>query len=262
MEDSNGGTARGGGTARAGAARLAGVGICSVLVVAGGCGRDDAITASTPEVASAAALGAAGSPSPPDTAPPTSASVPPVPPTSAPVPDATTTLTAALDRLATGYHFVTTISVDGEAAAVAEGDHVAGTTQMTVTQDGTSTGYLVTRDAAWTQADGRWEQLDSTRGLADPLSQLRGPRSVELAGTVEAATITAHYEAAVLGVRGAGERAVEFRLADGQITSLRYETTASVAGAGGTTREQPSEVHAVITPIESGTEITLPTAEI
>jgi hypothetical protein len=235
------------------------VAICTVLVVAGGCGRGDAITASTPEVASAAAFGPA--PGSTDAPLPTSTSVPPAPPTSAPVPDATTTLTAALDRLATGYHFVTTVSVDGEAALVAEGDHVAGTTQMTLTTDGASTRYLVTRDAAWAQADGRWELLDSTRGLADPVSQLRGPRSVELVGSAEAATITALYEAAVLGVRGAGERAVEFRLADGQITSLRYESTAAVAGAGGTTREQHTEVHAVITPIESGTEITLPEAE-
>src|SRR5690606_37323529 len=122
------------------------------------------------------------------------------------------------------------------AALVAEGDHVAGTTQMTVTSNGTSTRYLVTRDAAWIEADAQWEQLDSTPGLADPVSQLRSPRSVELAGTTEAATVTAHYEAAVLGARGAGERAVEFRLANGLITSLHYETTAAVAGARGTIR--------------------------
>ena len=259
MEGSHGGT-RGVGTVPTRAARLVRTTLFSVLVLAGGCGGDDAITASTPEVASAAALGPVGSAAAPVAPPVTPASTPAVQPTSPPVPDATTTLTAALDTLATGYHFVTTVTVDGRTTLVAEGDHVAGTTQMTVTSDGSSTRYLVTRDAAWTRADGGWQRLDSTGGLADPVSQLRSPRSVELVGTAEAATITAHYDTAVLVVRGTGERSVEFQLADGLITSLRYASTAAVAGAGGTTRAQHTEVHAVITPIESGTEITLPPA--
>jgi hypothetical protein len=232
-----------------------------VILAAGGCGRDDAITAPTPEVASAAALGPAPDSSPPTAALTASTSVPSAPPTSAPVPDATTTLTAALDTLATGYHFVTTVTVDGKATLVAEGDHVAGTTQMTVTSGVSSTRYLVTRDAAWAQTDGKWRQLDSAQGLTDPVSQLRSPLSVELFGTAAAATITARYEAAALGVRGGDERVVEFQLADGLITSLRYASTAAVTTAGGTRRQQHTEVHAVITPIESGTEITLPTAE-
>jgi hypothetical protein len=184
-----------------------------------------------------------------------------MPATTVPVPDATTMLTAALDTLASGYHFVSTATVDGQVTLVAEGDHVAGATQMTVTSGATSTQYLVTEHAAWAKADREWQQLDSTQGLTDPVGRLRAPLSVELAGTAESATITAHYEATALGVRGAGEHAVEFQLTNGLITSLRYASTALVTNADGTASERRREVTVVITPIASGTEITLPVTE-
>ena len=232
-----------------------------VLVLVGGCNRDDTVDQFAREAAPASVTARASTSAPGDPTTPLSHSVPPAPVTTAPVPDATTTLTAALDTLATGYHFVTTATVDGQVAVMAEGDHVAGTTRMTVTSGGASTNYLVTPDAAWAQTDGEWRQLDSAQGLTDPVGQLRAPLSVELVGTAEAATITARYEATALGIRGGGERTVEFQLDDGSITSLRYFSTALVTSADGTTSERRTDVTAVITPIASGTEITLPVAE-
>jgi hypothetical protein len=231
------------------------------LVVVGGCNRDDTADPFTHEDAPAAITARASTSAPSDATMPLSISVPPAPVTTAPAPDATTTLTTALDTLAAGYHFVTTATVDEQVAVMAEGDHVAGTTRMTVTSGGTSTNYLVTPDAAWAQTDGEWRRLDSAQGLSDPVGQLRAPLSVELVGTAEAATITARYKATALGIRGDGERAVEFQLDDGRITSLHYSSTGLVTGADGTTSERRTDVTAVITAIASGTEITLPAAE-
>jgi hypothetical protein len=247
--------------------------VVAVLAVAAGCTRDAAPTAfsadATPPVdiartATSALSDAAPAPTSSaaaTTPPPSAAAVPTAPVTTAPTPDATTTLTAALDTLATGYHFVTTATVAGRVAVVAEGDHVAGATQMIVTSGGASTRYLITSDAAWAQADGEWHQLDSAQGLRDPIDQLRAPLSVTLVGTADAATITAHYPAAALGLPGDGQHAVELQLANGLIRSLRYASTAVVTNADGTTSEQASEVTAQITPIASGTQITLPAAE-
>lgn len=175
--------------------------------------------------------------------------------------DAAVTLAMALDALGAGYHFVTTATVGGNVAVTAEGDHIAGATHMAIASGGTTTEYLVTADAAWALADGAWQQLDSTQGLSDPVTQLRSPTSVAVVGSTDAATITATYPNAALGLAGDGEAAVEFQLAGGQITSLRYASAAIVTNADGSTSEQPADVTAVITPIAPGTQITLPAAD-
>lgn len=240
--------------------------VLAVSLSAGACTRDgdqattSTATATAPRAATAppvsgtepvAAPRAATSP-PPTTPVPgaTITTAPPAPPTTVAPPDPTTLLMGALDALIAGYHFVTTATVAGQVAVSAEGDHVAGSTQMTVTSGGTSTEYLVTAGAAWAQADGEWQQLDSAEGLSDPVAQLRSPVEIELSGDAEAATIVAHYPAAALGVPGDGQHPVEFQLAGGQIVSLRYPTTTSAG--------EPAEVVAVISPVAPGTEITLP----
>lgn len=253
---------------RAGAVALA----AAALALAGGCTREQATATSgagtlPPATASDAPSTTAGAAetAPPDvpvTAPVTApaSTVPAPPPTTLPL-DAAVTLATALDSLAIGYHFVTTATVGGQVAVTAEGDHIAGSTQMTVASSGTTTQYLVTADAAWALADGSWQQLDSTQGLSDPVTQLRSPASVAISGTPEAATIVAQYPNAALGLAGDGQASVEFQLVGGQISSLRYASTAVVTNADGSTSEQPAEVTAVISPVAPGTQITLPAAE-
>lgn len=247
--------------------------VAAALALVGGCTRDGAATSTTAPGRVAATLATTSSAIPSTTrdapvsnvAPAVPVSVPaptppPVPPTTVPL-DAQVTLATALDTLAIGYHFATTATVGGQVAVTAEGDHIAGSTQMTVASGGTTTEYLVTADAAWAFADGSWQQLDGTQGLSDPITQLRTPSDVAISGTTEAATITARYPNAALGLQGDGQAGVEFELAGGQITSIRYASSAVVTNAGGSTSEQPAEVTAAISPVAPGTQITLPVAE-
>ncbi|HWL42314.1 MAG TPA: hypothetical protein VNQ73_05175 [Ilumatobacter sp.] len=249
---------------------LAGGGAVSALAVAG-CSPGAATAGIDPELPAPAAAAAQAAlrdipePTPVATAPTTPTSSPTMlpttpapPPTTVPL-DAVVALATALDALNTGYHFTTTATVAGRPAVIAEGDHIAGSTRMTITSGGTGTEYVVTAEAAWALADGAWQQLDGTQGLSDPVGQLRDPLEVAIVGTAEAATITARYPAARLGL--ASDATVEFQLADGRITSLRLSSTTVTTHPDGTTSEQPADVTAVITPIAPGTEITLPVGE-
>ena len=234
----------------------------AVLVTVAGCSRGDEASDTTVPAATvtpspgtvAAAPSAAPTPLPTTLAPatpaPTTAVAPPTtaaPTTAAPI-DPAALLATALDQLAPGYHFVTTATVGGQVAVSAEGDHVAGSTRMTLTSSGTATDYLIAGDAAWAFADGAWQELDPADSPSDPLAALRAPTAVTLvAGDATAATVHATYPASALGLPGDTESTVEFQLANGAITALTYVA-------------DPANVSAVITPIDPATEITLPTA--
>lgn len=258
---------------RARRAVAAGLGVAALGGLTTGCSRDDA-EAGTDPVTTVAASATAPTPSPtttPGSAAPAPASTPApradaVSTSAAPAPtavplDALVTLAAALDALAGGYHFATTASIGDTVAISAEGDHIAGSTRMTVASGGTSTEYLVTGAAAWARVDGEWQQLDSAEGLSDPVAQLRDPLAATISGTADAAVVTAEYPNAALGLPGDGTAMVELELAAGRITSLRYASTATVTAADGTVSDQPAVVTAVISPVAPGTEITLPAVD-
>ena len=231
----------------------------AVLVTVAGCSRGDE-TSDTTVAAATSAVAAAPSAAPlttpaapttpattlPATPPPTVAATP-APTTAAPV-DPAALLTAALDQLAPGYHFVTTATVGGQVAVSAEGDHANGSTRMTLTSSGTATDYVITAESAWAFADGTWQELDRAESPLDPLAALRAPTSVTLlAGDATATTVQATYPASALGLAGDAASTVEFQLANGSIASLAYVAA-------------PANVSAVITPIDPATVITLPNA--
>lgn len=232
------------------------------MLALAGCSRGDDTASTTvappPTAASTTSVAplttVAAPPAP--TAPPTTAAVPV---STVTLPDPNALLAAALDAAAPGYHFITTASVGDQVVLSAEGDHAGGATRMTLTSLGATTDYIVTADAAWALQDGEWQELDQSPGLADPLSPLRTPTSIELlAGNTEAATLLGHYPAAALGLPGDTDQSVTITIATGQLTALAYSSTANVTAADGSVSQQPAAVTTQISALAPGTAVTLP----
>jgi hypothetical protein len=85
----------------------------------------------------------------------------------------------ALDELAAGYHFTTTVTVDGVVRLVADGDRVADGTRLDLTGDG---GTDLVRDHAGGfvgPAGRRRVGVDrGTPAAVDPIGALRSPSAI------------------------------------------------------------------------------------
>ena len=161
--------------------------------------------------------------------PPTEASTPV---TDAVAPDAAALLAAGLERFAPGYHFVTTATIGGAVAVVAEGDRVGSGTRLAVTSGGSTIDYVVTPDGTWVFADGTWSELEETAPVNDPLGPLQTPLSVAVE-TFDAgsATVAASYPPAALSLPGDDPVEVIFTFTDAVLRSMTYVSTVNGVSA-------------------------------
>ena len=84
-------------------------------------------------------------------------------------------LSAAVAAMAPGYHYRSTVTVDGVVAVEADGDRVGDGTRLGVTRDGASVQYVITPDGTWVMPDGgEWDQLDTPAATSDPIDCARG----------------------------------------------------------------------------------------
>jgi hypothetical protein len=175
------------------------------------------------------------------------------PATAAPttLPDGATVLQQSFDLLAPGYHFVTTASVNGTPALTAEGDHIAGSTRMTITSQGRSVEYIVLPEQTWVADAGQWQELEQAAPASDPITALRTPESVTVASySPELTTLTAAYPPSALNAPGDQPVPVTFELAGTTLLAIAYE----VPGGGSTVRSD-------ISPLVDPTPITSPAGE-
>ncbi len=142
--------------------------------------------------------------------------------------DGAAALTGALDVMAFGYHFSTTVTVDGAVVVTAEGDHLADGTRLTLTGPAGALSYVITTTGSWVLPEnGEWAELADAPTSADPLAALRTPTSVVVDsydGTVAAMTV--NVPAVALGISGdpATMAAVQVRLDGPTLTQVSYSS--------------------------------------
>jgi hypothetical protein len=128
--------------------------------------------------------------------------------------------------MAPGYHFTTTLSVDGATVLTADGDRVGEGTRLGVVKDGVAVQYVITPAGTWVKPDdGEWQQLETT-APTDPVAALAAPDSVAVTavdGT--ATTLAVVVPAASLGLSGDAPVTLSVRVDGGTIVSVGYATT-------------------------------------
>jgi hypothetical protein len=167
-----------------------------------------------------------------------------------PPPDAPALLTAALDAIAGGYHFVTVATVNDVVAVTAVGDRVGDGTRVDVTTGGSTVSYAITAEGTSVFSDGSWSELDQPAPAVDPVSALRTPTTVVVSSYGNGPTVlTGTYPAAALSLEGDGQVDVALEI-DG--TTLRTISYASIQNG------TPAKVRADISPLLDATPVTLP----
>jgi hypothetical protein len=179
----------------------------------------------------------------PSTAPPTTIVVATV--------DPNALLQQGLAGLASGYHFRSSVVVNGTETLVAEGDRVADASRLTLISGGATVGYIITAAGSWAQPEGgEWEALDVSPATADPIFALTAPSAVGVLsddGTTVRLRVT--VPAPALGVGADGTADVEVVLTSGVITEVDY-TTAVQGGV--------ASVATILGPVVDPTPITAP----
>lgn len=172
------------------------------------------------------------------------------PATTAPI-DGAALLQAAFATLAPGYHFATTVTIDGVVTITSEGDRVGDGTRLTIVRDGASVAYVITPAGTWVQPDGgEWEQLDTVAASTDPIQALGAPLSVIVtAGDGTAIRLAVSVPAASLGLPGDVPQTVSV-LIDG--TTVREVGYSTAVGNGTAT------VVAILSPIVDTTPVVAP----
>lgn len=162
-------------------------------------------------------------------------------------------ISAGLDALAVGYHFTTTVTLDGADVLVADGDHVGDGTRITVTRSGgAAVDYVVTPAGSWVRPiGGEWDVVASdTPPTTDPIVALRTPTAAvvtSIEGTVT--TIMATVPALALGVAADGEANVLITLDGATLRDISY--SAPLDG-------RAAVVRSVIGPVADATAVVAP----
>jgi hypothetical protein len=201
---------------------------------------DPAPTAVTVEPTSTVAATAAPTPAP------TPPSTPPVPAV-----DGGALLQQALDALATGYHFTTTVTVDGVVRLVADGDRVADGTRLNLTGDGGTISYVITPAGSWVlPEDGEWETIEAPPATVDPIAALRSPTAITVDAVEGTVTrLTATVPGAALGLAGVAAAAVQLLLDGSTLRDITYMASVDA---------RPASVQAAISPLTDATPVIAP----
>jgi hypothetical protein len=223
--------------------------VISVLLVTASCSSTAQRTIATTESTAPAADAVETS----VVAPPVAETTVAVPATeSTVVVDGVASLAQAVGGLAAGYHFTTTVNVNGAETLVADGDRIADSTRLTLFSKGGSVAYVITPAGSWAFPEGgEWSALDSPPATADPIIALQAPLAVAVVstdGTTTSMAVT--VPAAALGIAADGNADVQVTVSAGVLQLVSY----SAALADGTT----ADVSAVIGPLVDATPIVPP----
>ena len=241
--------------------RRALAGVAAVVVALGlgttGCSSDSAASSSLPSPMTA--TGTASSLPMPTTLPAATdpgaigttldASAPSAPATAAV--DGAALLHGAIASMSAGYHFTTTLTVNGVVVLSADGDRVGDGTRLAVTRGDVSVQYVITPAATWVQPEGGdWQQLDTASASTDPIAALASPSAVAVTAVDGTATIVnASVPAAALGLGGDNAVTMSARIDNGAITSVGYDAT--IDG-------KPAIMQASIGPVVDGSPVVAP----
>ena len=166
--------------------------------------------------------------------------------------DGAAVLAQAVAGLAGGYHFTTTVSVNGAETLVADGDRIADSSRLSLFSKGGSVAYVITPAGSWAfPENGEWESLDSPPATADPIIALQAPLAVTVGtsdGTTTSMVVT--VTASALGIAAEGNSDVQVTVSGGLLQQVSY----SAALADGTT----ASVVAVIGPLVDTSPIVAP----
>ncbi len=166
---------------------------------------------------------------PSQTVSPTTSSAPKT--STAPAPavpvDGAALLQNALGAISAGYHFATTVTVDGATVLSAEGDRVADGTRLSVTQNSASVKYVITPVGTWVKpGDGDWQKLDTPAATTDPILALQSPTAVTVDSADPAATtLSVSVSAQSLGLTGDAQVVVAVAITGGSLRSVSYSAT-------------------------------------
>jgi hypothetical protein len=143
-------------------------------------------------------------------------------------------LAAAMDGLAVGYTFDTTVSVAGQVATHAFGRAAGGASDFVVESNGAQITYRTIPPRSWVKQAGKaWVAVGSGVPEGDPLAALSTPSSLTVTGDdPNALELRADYPPAALGLTGT--KPVEVTLTLGSDGSVRA-TYAVPLGAGSAT---------------------------
>ena len=220
--------------------------------VLGACSSDDG----NPSANSAVTIGtAAPTTTVLPTAAPTVAATTPAPapattPATVALPDGPTVLQQSIDALAPGYHFSSTVTLNGNVALTSVGDQIGLASRQQITSQGVTVDYIVLPEGTWKGENGVWDELEEPAPAVDPLAALRSPTAVTVAAaTAELTTLVATYPAAAFGVAGDVIN-VTVEVAGTALRSFSYTTP----DGSGTSRTD-------IGPLTDTTPITSPAAE-
>ena len=170
----------------------------------------------------------------------------------APPVDGAAVLAQAVAGLAGGYHFTTTVSVNGAETLVADGDRIADSSRLSLFSKGGSVAYVITPAGSWAfPENGEWEALDSPPATADPIIALQAPLAVTVStsdGTTTSMVVS--VAAAALGIAAEGNSDVQVTVSGGLLQQVSY----SAALADGTT----ASVVALIGPLVDTSPIVAP----
>jgi hypothetical protein len=165
--------------------------------------------------------------------------------------DANGALQGGLAALANGYHFVSTVTVNGTPSLTAEGDRIGDSSSLVLSGEGGTVSYIVTPGGSYAQPEGGdWSLLDVAPATADPIAALLAPVSVVAIPTTDGSVaVQATVTAVALGISAEGNVDVQVVLVNGAISQITYST----AVEGGT-----AQVVSTITPLVDATPIVAP----
>jgi hypothetical protein len=153
--------------------------------------------------------------------------------------------------LTTTYHFVSTVTLDGAVALVADGDRVGDGSRLTLTSGDGKVSYVITPDGSWVMPDGGdWQPLDTDPADADPIGALQAPAAIQATSSDGS---TAHFAVTVppasLGVAGDAPVQLDVAISGNLLSSVSYATT-----VGG----KPATVTATFGPAQDSTPVAPP----
>lgn len=159
--------------------------------------------------------------------------------------DGNSALQSGLGALVAGYHFSSTVTVNGTPSLTADGDRIGESSSLVLSGDGGTVSYVITPEASYARPEGGdWSLLDVAPAASDPIAALLAPVSVATVPTTDGTVVVqATVTAVSLGINAEGNVDVLVALANGAITQITY--TAAVDGG---TAQVVTTISAVVDP--------------
>jgi hypothetical protein len=160
-------------------------------------------------------------------------------------------LQSGLDALSGTYHFVSTVTIDGKPALVADGDRVGHGSRLTLTSSTGIISYVITPDASWAMPEGgTWQRLDDDPADVDTIAALRAPTAVRIASNdTTTVTLVVTVPQSSLGITGDVPAELTVAVVRGVVQALTYSTTAN---------GKPAAVNSTFGPVQDASPVVAP----